>query len=244
MRKSKAIIRSSAGIAPLYPILAGAVLLASSANAALLATYSVSGGSLAASGVNSIITATNITNTGVTGGFGVSNGSSTLFLRASETGGNTLTNAISENDYVQFTVTPTGSNLVSLSSVSLDHLGSVNNNVGAFNSSLSVFASIAGVPTFSSGNELGTSTVPVADSSTGGAVLLSNDATFNLGASFQNLTSANTVTFRIYGFDNASSSDQINRLNDVKINGDLVPEPSTTLLIGISALGLLRRRRA
>ncbi len=144
-----------------------ASLMCASANAAVLATYSVSGGSLTASGVNSIITTTPITNTGVAGGFGVSSGNSQILLRASDTGANTLANAVTEGDFVQFTITPTGANVVSLTSVSLDHFGSVNANAGAYSSSFSVFASIAGIPTFTAGNELGTSTVSVANSGSG-----------------------------------------------------------------------------
>lgn len=67
-------------------------------------------------------------------------------------------------------------------------------------------------------------------------------ATLDLsGAAFQNLTTA--TTFRIYGWDNISTSGNL-RVDDVQLNGTVVPEPSTALLGSLGVLILLRRRRA
>ena len=67
-------------------------------------------------------------------------------------------------------------------------------------------------------------------------------ATLDLsGAAFQNLTTA--TTFRIYGWDNISTSGNL-RVDDVQLNGTVVPEPGAALLGGLGMLALLRRRRA
>ena len=67
-------------------------------------------------------------------------------------------------------------------------------------------------------------------------------ATLDLSApAFQNLTAA--TTFRIYGWDSTNVSGQL-RIDDVQLNGTVVPEPRAALLGGLGMLCLLRRRRA
>jgi hypothetical protein len=66
-------------------------------------------------------------------------------------------------------------------------------------------------------------------------------ATLDLsGPAFQNLTTA--TTFRIYGWDNIATAGQI-RIDDVTLNGTVVPEPSAAILGGLGLLAILRRRR-
>lgn len=61
------------------------------------------------------------------------------------------------------------------------------------------------------------------------------------GAAFQNLTTA--TTFRIYGWDNTNVGGQL-RIDDVQLNGSVIPEPSAALLGSLGLFGLFRRRRA
>ncbi len=79
------------------------------------------------------------------------------------------------------------------------------------------------------------------------SVQLTQSQTFNMqdidltGPSFQGLS--DPVTFRIYLYDGNSSTIRIIAIDNVVLNGSVVPEPSSALLLGVSALILLTRRR-
>lgn len=179
------------------------------------------------------------------GDFDVSTTSGVSFLRGNQSE-NSLENAIAAPDYLQFTLQPVAGQVLNLTSIIFDHEAS-NDTVNPFTSNLSIFASLNGFaspPLASEG--LGTSTTPVAASIGGGTQLQVNDVTFSLMApEFQNLTSTSTVTFRIYGFDNAADANQINRIDDVRVVGDVaaIPEPSSVLLVLGSAAGMFFLRR-
>lgn len=183
------------------------------------------------------------------GEFDVSTSSGVAFLRGNHSE-NSLADAIATPDYLQFTLTPAAGQVVNLTSFIFDHEAS-NDTVDPFTSNLSIFASLTGfASTPLAAEALGTSTTTVAANIGGGTQLQVNDVTFSLAASqFQNLTSANTVTFRIYGFDDALDTGQINRIDDVRVVGDVtaIPEPSSVLLAGFGIAGCLlwqRRGRA
>lgn len=181
------------------------------------------------------------------GAFGVSTTSGTSFLRSPETG-NSLIAALNDAtpDYLEFTLTPAAGQLVNLTSFIFDHEASTN-MATSFTSNLSIFASLDGFATApTSGAELGTSTGTVAVSTGGMNTTLVDEVNFSLGAAqFQNLTSAQTVTFRVYAFDNFSANDFINRIDDIRVVGDVaaIPEPSSVLLVLGSAAGMFFIRR-
>ncbi|NWK55255.1 PEP-CTERM sorting domain-containing protein [Verrucomicrobiaceae bacterium N1E253] len=68
------------------------------------------------------------------------------------------------------------------------------------------------------------------------------------GTAFTGLTNGDTIDFRFYFADNASSintDNQIHRLDDISINGVVtaIPEPSSAALLGLGLLTLCNRRR-
>jgi hypothetical protein len=224
--------------------------VAGTARAAILVTYPFNAAPAASKDPTAVAGVVASQMSDAVGDFDVSTSSGTAFLRgtASE---NSLANAIMTPDYLQFTLTPAAGQVMSLTSFIFDHLAS-NDTTTAFTSNLSIFASLNGFATTpAAGDALGTSTVTVNASIGAGNTLLGNDVAFSLSApAFQNLTSSSTVTFRIYGFDNATGSEQINRIDDIRIDGQLtaVPEPSS-MLLALSGFGLvawrqLRRRAA
>ena len=61
---------------------------------------------------------------------------------------------------------------------------------------------------------------------------------------FADFTSTATSEFRIYGYDMSSSNGGI-RLDDIVLNGTTtaIPEPTTTVFLGLSAIGVFFYRR-
>ena len=163
-------------------------------------------------------------------------------------GGNeqtTLAGAISNNHYIQFTVTAATGYILNLSS--LDFNGETS---GTGSDDIAVLTSVDG---FTSGNQIA--------SLTGRHVVATGDfdtdasgfgSVISLSASkYQNLSS---ITFRIYGWNTTSGSGTTYIRNlggtdaDLTINGttavSAVPEPSTyALIFGAATLGFVIYRR-
>ena len=129
--------------------------------------------------------------------------------------------ALDPTAYFTFTLTPNVS--VDIDFVSFVYTGQASGTGPtsfAFRSSVDSFVASVGTPT-----------------ATGATISLS-------GASFQNVTSP--IEFRLYAFG-ASSSGGTFSVNDFTFNATAVPEPSTSLLIGLGSafmLWNLRRRRS
>ena len=226
------------------PTALAALLSSGSASAAALVSYSFHDGlDPTASDPNVVVNSVTLP-----GGFDVSTSTDMVFfqsnLSSSDLAGALSGGSDATADYLTFTIRAAAGQTLSLTSLTFDHF--ISNANANFTSNLSVFASLndfATAPT--AGSELATSTASTGDTISGSdPVVYNDDFTVSLSdPAFQNLTSATTVTFRIYGFDNLDISGNINRLDNLVVNGTVIPEPATVLLSAIGALGLLRRKR-
>ncbi len=144
--------------------------------------------------------------------------------------------AVADNDYFTFTITPNSGLMLNLSSLTLDTAETMG-GATTFEGTIFVRSSVDG---FASTLGLWTQTsVP-----TGGGW---NARTIDLsGASFQGLATA--TTFRIYFYDNSDATGDtaaVHRIDNVTLNGTVVPEPSVGALLGLAAVFCgVRRRRA
>lgn len=162
------------------------------------------------------------------GNFSVSNSSGSAFLEYSQSN-STLAGAITDQDYIQFSVTVSGANLMSLSNLQFNHRAEA-----GVTSNLAVFASLTGFASAPAATDvLGTGTTS-SNTNTTSTIDLSSPL-------YQNLSNT-TVTFRIYGYDNGSNTLNYGRLDNITLNG-IVPEPSSALLSLIPAPLLFARRR-
>lgn len=146
--------------------------------------------------------------------------------------------AVSNADYAQFTVTPGSGYELDLTQVRLSTYLGGNNLQGTNPDSVTLFFRTS-VDNFAS--TVGDSITAVADAPANGTTWPS--LTVPLGASFQDLQSAFTV--RIYAYKLNGSDVQYLRLDSIQLTGDVVqiPEPASLSLLGLAAAGVMRRRR-
>lgn len=231
-------------VGKLFISLATASLFFTSGYGDVIAQYAFNNGSTAS-------TATPIAN--VTAGAFAGSGGATFssstdmgFIRSSATT-DTLTDAISGGHYWEFSIEVDDGYSLDLSSLVFDHYASSNTASGyPFDSHLSVFTSVDGFAAAGDALVTSTGTIGSNPSNSGTPILLEDDVTITLSDTrFQGLEG--TTFFRIYAYDNVDANDQINRLDNVFLNGSIsaIPEPSRfALLAGVLgfACGAMRRR--
>lgn len=236
-------IPSSSGL--LKAITAAVVFLVvvSPSNAAVLANYDFSSGADPSfEAVNT--TATAFSAGAFTGGTGSAAPTYSGFISlasqrvvgASLVDPGTEALAVSNNNYFTFTLAADSGFHLDLTSLTFDvdytgTGGNVSNSTTFFvRSSIDGFATTLGTPVEEVYLLTSLGFTPV-------AIDLSD-------ASFQNLTDA--VTFRIYMFDEANSSNRFARIDNVVLNGmvvESIPEPSAILLTGFAGAFLLAVRK-
>jgi hypothetical protein len=145
----------------------------------------------------------------------------------------------SESHYFSFTVTPDADNKLNLTTLNFFYGDAQTEasptvlNLGLYTSVDSYAAQVGSTLSWSPSATI----APTYFTTASGAQYATLDLS---GPAFQNLTTA--TTFRIYGWDNSTVGGQL-RIDDVQLNGTVVPEPSAALLGGLGLLALLRRRR-
>lgn len=172
-------------------------------------------------------------------------GDGNLFARgaSSSSGGlifqNSLANAITANDYFQFSLTPDSGYSVNLTSLTVDWGG----QAGSLNSFTFNYGLTSSVDGHTASDVIGIGSRAVSGTpATFGPQSLSLSA-----AKFQGLSAP--VTFRLYFYATdivgTDSWNKIGRVDNITLNGAVIPEPSTYALfgIGLGALMILRRRR-
>ncbi len=222
-------------------------LLSGAADAAILVQYNFNDASSAPSSV----LAPSATTPGVTPGNFTLNGGLTGSNPVTYTPGwvgvpssnvdltnGTETTAVTYGDYFSLTITPTVGTTVNLATLTFDTAFYVSTNLPAtvtatyfIRSSRDGYANNVG-GTFTENHQLA-ATTPV----------VFTPRTVDLSAAeFQNLTAP--VTFRIYLYDSSNSATRYISIDNVTLNGTLVPEPSTSGILALAAvLPLVRRRR-
>ncbi len=195
----------------------------------------------------------NLDATVISGGSGItaptrsSTDGGTTFVRASDTSTTTLTvgTAITNNDYLSFSVDVAAGYQMDLTSLVFDFGYTAGANYTPdkqFKAYL--FTSVDGF--VDSGDIVGSDTI-IVDQENTGIQWPGEDTTIALSdARFQGLTGS--TEFRIYLADTTGDSNHIHRFDDITLNGSVsvIPEPGTYALMGgLLALGsvMMRRRR-
>ena len=211
----------------------------SPACAETIVDYTFSGASATSDTVATNVTGSNYTvSTGGTSG--ISGSSETAYsARAATT--TTEAGAITDGDFHAFTATPVSGFALNLASLEFKHAATSAAGGGDWSSSSFVRSS---VDSFAS-NVGATSTVASITDTSGGT-----DVTISLAdAAFQGIT--DPVTFRLYLYHPVATlpTQEFHRLDNVVLNGAVVPvpEPSTLVLaasglLGIAVYGWRRRR--
>ena len=142
------------------------------------------------------------------------------FIRTSVTGLNDLAGAITDNDYVSFTVTPGAGVDLDLTSLSL-RAGYTNS--GSYTSKILTQAVLTDIDGFTAAASLGS--VSTANTSTNDGTVVYQTLNIDLtAAQFQDITTA--TEFRIYLSDETDNDDIIHRIDDIVLSGTVTAPPA------------------
>lgn len=223
--------------------------LAAASQAAVLVNYTFLDSN--ASQTTGVATGSNVTLGSFTGASGpntpyagFSASSDTIFIRSDATGnlaadGDTLAEAVANNAYAGFTLTNSTGSTINLETLTYNIWFTASGAAPRFYE-IAVLADAAG--SFTTGDMLQTETFSVPSGnlpSTAGTQLSINNDISSLGA----LANGASMQFRLYIIDNVDDTASIYRVDDVTVNGTLIPEPTAALLGSLGLLTLLRRRR-
>lgn len=155
---------------------------------------------------------------------------------------NSKAGAIGGNDYFSFSLTPNAGNAYNMTTLAFDFGGS--NAADAtldYTASLALQASIGGGAFFDVGSVIDKT---VLANATSGNQLSPFSIDLSSVSAFQGVT--DPVVFRFYLYSSVSVDNRIVRMDNVVLNGDLIPEPSSAAFLAMvaAAAGLYRRRRA
>jgi hypothetical protein len=226
-----------------------AVAACSGAEAAVLANYQFGSGSSASSDADAGSTALaftvhDATNDGTaTGDSGLSGSTHMAFLRSEATPPTDTANhpdqaaALDDDDYFSFQVDAVGANVLNLTSLVFS-FGASTGTGSSLNNTIYVQSSVDG---FGSSNLVIASFSKSTGDTGGGSGSLTTIAPIDLtAAKFQGLAS---IQFRFFFSDNRNNTGDIDRLDNVVLNGIAIPMPAA-LPAGLALLagGLMRRR--
>lgn len=226
-------------------VLATLGLTISTAHAVVLVSYEFTGASAAQT--SGTATGSDVTFGAFTGQDGSSNvgfssSSNSMFVRWDATdglNGDTLAEAITNEAFATFTLTNSTGQTVDLTNLTFDVFFDPLSTNSNYFATRTIFA-MADLSGFTSGDELGS--VTYADGLGPTVTDTPDTITVDL-SSLSNLAAGNDVEFRLYFVDDSDHNDQIYRVDNLTVNGTVIPEPSAVLLGGLGLLALLRRRR-
>jgi len=215
------------------------------ATATVLAHYTFAGGSASSIDTDPDSTAGAMTSA-VGGTSGFSSSSSTAYARRSPETTTAAATAVSGNDYFQFTVTPAVGPTLNLTSLTLNQYATTTETgddrwtsyLFVRSDALDNYGSNVDGATFTRGSRYYDAVTLLA--STAVTLDLSDDA------AFQGIDGP--VTFRIYLYHAVTTggTGDFHRIDDVVLNGTVVPEPSVVPVLFAGLLGVVvcgRRRR-
>ena len=221
-------------------VVAGFLGVGLSAQGAVVASYDFTSNAFATSADFGATAFAVTVGPGLSGGAGYS-GSGNMFSRASVTdggGAGTLTGAIAADDYLSFTILAHGSmDLTSL------ELNAGYSRTGGFSGKTLTANLLTSVNGFTTGALVDSSAI--SSDPLGGPTYAAWSIDLS-GPSYQDLTGP--IEFRLYLYDDTSDSNTIHRLDDIVLNGSIIPaapEPSSLalLVVGAAMLKTIRKKR-
>ena len=220
-------------------VLVMCLALAQTSWASPLATYDfdLGFGGLDLGGEDASFVAPGVTAQSVVSAVTVGYGTTGLFIRSSNTAGTDFTEAVAADDYFEITIAPAGSDPLTVTQLTFN-----------LRNQYDIGQDIASPKRGSL-----TTTVIVQSDETGFGVsnpilgtftLTNTNFADNTTAQSANLSLGNVTTdrtFRFYIFDDGDESNSITRIQDLNLNGTVVPEPSSALVLLLCTIGLMRR---